>query len=114
MEIKVFHNNRCSKSRSAIDFLTKKKISFETIEYLKIPLTTQLITELIRKLGIPAKELIRTSEADYNTHFKGKDLSEAEWIEAMMKFPKLIERPIVVRGEKAVIGRPTERISELL
>jgi arsenate reductase len=97
MEIKVFHNSRCYKSRFASDFLTKKKITFETIEYLKIPLITKLIIELIRKLGIPAKQLVLTSDVNYSTQNKGKVLSEAEWIKAMMEFPKLIERLIVLR-----------------
>lgn len=109
----VYHNNRCSKSRCAIEYLDEKNASYEVIEYLKEPLNARQLTEILRQLGIPAEELIRTSEADFKENFKGKTLSEKEWIDAMVKFPKLIERPIIVKNGKAVIGRPTERIEEL-
>ena len=112
--IKIYHNNRCSKSRNSFDLLTEKGFEFETIEYLKTPLTKEELTELVSKLGIEAKELVRKGEKDFKENFKGKELSESEWIDAMIQFPKLIERPIVVKGNKAVIGRPIERVIELL
>jgi arsenate reductase len=113
-KITVYHNSRCSKSRCALEFLQEKNLDFEVIEYLKdIPTKTQL-KALIAQLGIKPQELIRTSEEEFKTHFKGKNLSDDEWIDAMLKFPKLIERPIVVKNGKAVIARPTERINELL
>lgn len=113
-KITVYHNSRCSKSRCALEFLQEKNLDFEVIEYLKdVPTKTQLKT-LIAQLGIKPQELIRTSEEEFKSHFKGKNLSDDEWIDAMVKFPKLIERPIVVKNGKAVIARPTERINELL
>jgi arsenate reductase len=113
-KITVYHNSRCSKSRCALEFLQEKNLDFEVIEYLKdIPTKTQL-KALIAQLGIKPQELIRTSEEEFKTHFKGQNLSDDEWIDAMLKFPKLIERPIVVKNGKAVIARPTERINELL
>ena len=112
--IKIYHNNRCSKSRNSYNLLTEKGFEFETIEYLKTPLTKGELTELVSKLGIEAKELVRKGEKDFKENFKGKELSESEWIDAMIQFPKLIERPIVVKGNKAVIGRPIERVIELL
>lgn len=112
--MKIYHNTRCAKSRDSFNLLTEKGIEFETIEYLKTPLTKDDLTELLVKLNIPAKELIRKGEADFKANFKGKELSEAEWIDAMVKFPKLIERPIVVKGDKAVIGRPIEKVIDLL
>lgn len=114
MLIKIYHNNRCSKSRCAIELLTEKELPFEIIEYLKTPLSKEEIKGLLKKLKIPAEDLIRKNEVDYKTNFDGKHLSEDGWIEAMVSFPKLIERPIVEIDNKAVIGRPTERIIAIL
>jgi arsenate reductase len=69
---------------------------------------------VLKKLNISAEQWIRKNEDDYKAHFRGKTLSDDEWIEAMLKFPKLIERPVVIVGEKAVIARPEERILEIL
>lgn len=113
MSTVVYHNPQCSKSRCALDFLNEKKHSFEVVEYLKKPLTVKELSDLIKLLGIKPEDLIRKNEQVYKEHFKGKKLSDEEWIEAMINFPKLIERPIVVKDGKAVIARPTERISEL-
>lgn len=113
-KIIVYHNSRCSKSRCALEFLQEKNQKFEVIEYLKDVPTKAQLKSLITQLGIKPVELIRTSEEEFKTHFKGKNLSDDEWIDAMLKFPKLIERPIVVKDGKAVIARPTERINELL
>lgn len=112
--MKIYHNTRCSKSRDAYNLLTEKGLEFETIEYLKTPLNKKEIKDLLTQLNIPAKDLIRKSEADYKENFKGKELSESQWINAMVNFPKLIERPIVVKGNKAVIGRPIEKVIDLL
>ena len=112
--IKIYHNPRCGKSRDSFKLLTEKGLDFETIEYLKTPLNKEEITDLLQKLAIPAKALIRKGEADFKANFKGKDLSEEEWIDAMVNYPKLIERPIVVKGDKAVIGRPIDNVIALL
>lgn len=112
--MKIYHNSRCSKSRDSYKLLQEKGIDFETIEYLKNPLTKKELTDLLSKLNIPASELIRKGEPDYKENFKGKELSEAQWIDAMVQYPKLIERPIIVKGNKAVIGRPIEKVIELL
>ena len=113
-KIMVYHNSRCSKSRCALEFLQEKNLDFEVIEYLKdVPAKSQL-KAIIAQLGINPQELIRKSEEEFKTHFKGKNLSDDEWIDVLLKFPKLIERPIVVKDGKAVIARPTERINELL
>ena len=109
----VYHNNRCSKSRCALQYLDDQKSDYEVVEYLKNPLSADQVKELLVQLGIPAAELIRKGEPDFKEHFKGKELSEKQWIDAMVKYPKLIERPIIVKNGKAVIGRPTERIEEL-
>ena len=109
----VYHNNRCSKSRNALTYLDEKEADYSVVEYLKEPLDAQQLTTIVSQLGIPAEELIRKGEADFKDNFKGKNLSEKQWIDAMVKYPKLIERPIIVKNGKAVIGRPAERIDEL-
>ena len=109
----VYHNNRCSKSRCALAYLDDQKSEYEVVEYLKEPLNAIQLKELLAQLGIPAADLIRKGEADFKANFKGKELSEKQWIDAMVNYPKLIERPIIVRNGKAVIGRPAERIAEL-
>ncbi|MDC0099062.1 arsenate reductase (glutaredoxin) [Crocinitomicaceae bacterium] len=109
----VYHNPRCSKSRMALVYLEEANKEYRVIEYLKeSPTKVDLETVLI-KLGIPAEGLVRKGEPGFKEHFKGKTLSENEWIDAMLKYPKLIERPIVVLGNKAVIARPIEKIDDL-
>lgn len=112
--MKIYHNPRCSKSRQTLELIRAEGIEPEIIEYLdEIPSEKEL-GELVRMLGISPEELIRKGEDDYKAKFKGKNLSDAEWIAAMVAHPKLIERPIVVREGKAVLGRPPENIRELL
>ncbi len=113
-KVLVYHNARCSKSRCALDFLTEKGVEFEVVEYLKDIPTKAELTEIIAKLGIRPEELIRKGEEEYKSLYKGKKLSDSEWIDAMLAHPKLIERPIVLKNAKAVVARPTERILEVL
>ena len=89
--MKIYHNPRCSKSRDSYKLLQEKNIEFETIEYLKNPITKEELTDLLSRLGIPAMELIRKGEAQYKENYKGKNLSEEQWVDAMIKFPKLME-----------------------
>ncbi len=114
MSIKIYHNNRCSKSRCAIDLLNEKNVKYEVVEYLNDTPSFAEMKEIISLLKIHPIELIRKGEADFKDNFKGKELSDDQWIQAMIDFPKLIERPIVINGNKAVIGRPTERILTIL
>lgn len=113
-KITVYHNPRCSKSRCALDYLDDKNVEYEVVEYLKDVPTKQELTNIIEMLGIRPEELIRKGETEFKENFKGKELTDIEWIEAMIRFPKLIERPIVIKNSKAVIARPTERIDELV
>jgi arsenate reductase len=113
MSVTVYHNPRCSKSRCALEFLSERNVDFTVIEYLKDPFTKESLETLIRQLNIPAMDLIRKNEPEYKEHFRGERLSDEEATEAMLKFPKLIERPVVVKDGKAVVARPTERIEEL-
>lgn len=110
----VYHNPRCTKSRQALAYIDENGDKAEVIEYLKDLPTKQEMKDLLSKLGIKAEELIRKGEQEYKDHFKGKDLTEEEWIAAMIEYPKLIERPIIVYEDKAVIGRPANRIKELI
>jgi arsenate reductase len=113
-QVTVYHNSRCSKSRCALDFLQDKGVQYTVVEYLKDIPTKEELKNIISKLGIQPEELIRKGEDEYKDNFKGKTLTDDQWIDAMVKYPKLIERPIVVRGDKAVVARPTERILDLL
>ena len=112
--MQLYHNPRCSKSRQTLAFLKEQGIEPEIIEYLKTPPDVKTLKDVISKLGIKPIDLIRKGEQIFKDNFKGKELSDAEWIEAMVEFPKLIERPIVIKGNKAVIGRPKENVLELL
>lgn len=112
--ITIYHNTRCSKSREGLCFIENLELPFEVINYLdKIPTFNELET-IIKKLNIKPIELVRIKEKDWTENFKGKNLSDKEIIEAMIQFPKLIERPIVIIGDKAVVARPTELIQEIL
>jgi arsenate reductase len=110
----IYHNPRCSKSRQTLQLLEEKGISPEVVLYLNDVPTKSDLKSILKKLNISSDQLIRKGEKDFKDNFKGKTLSEEEWIDAMIKFPKLIERPIVVNGDQAVIGRPPERVLELM
>ena len=110
----VYHNARCSKSRGVCELLDRKKVKAEIVEYLKTPPAADDIKALLKKLGIKAADLVRTNEPVYEELYKGKKLTEAQWIKAMEKHPILIQRPILVRGDEAIIGRPEEKVLEFL
>lgn len=112
--ITIWHNNRCSKSRNAVCLLEDKNVQAEVFEYLKTPPTAQQIKDVLTKLGVEPEALVRKGEEIYKTDYKGKALTYDQWIEAFVKHPVLIERPIIIKGDKAVIGRPIENIDTLL
>ena len=112
--MKIYHNPRCSKSRQGLAILEASKLSFETINYLKTPVTLKELTEIIKLLEISPIDLVRKNEAIWKENYKGKKLSDSEIIIAMAENPKLIERPIVINNGKAVIGRPPELIKTIL
>ena len=111
--MRIYHNPKCSKSRQTLELIRSKTSEFEIIEYLKNPLTAEEITVLLSQLNIDPVELVRTQEVIWKEDYKGKELTDIEIINAMFENPKLIERPIVVRNNKAVIGRPPENILSL-
>lgn len=112
--ITIYHNPRCGKSRECLAFLETSNQQFEVIKYLETPLNFEELSGIIQKLRITPIELIRTKEATWIEHFKGKTLSDNAVIQAMVDYPILMERPIAVLGNKAVIARPLEKIKELL
>jgi arsenate reductase len=113
--MRLFHNPRCSKSRGALELLQDRGHEPEIVLYLEHAPTPAELRELLRLLGIGARDLLRTGEDDYRQlGLDDGSLSEDALIEAMSAHPRLIERPILVHGGKAVIGRPAERILEIL
>lgn len=112
--IQIYHNNRCSKSRECLAILEKSGQDFEIIKYLENVPTLEELTEIVRKLQIKPIDLVRRNEKIWVENFKDKKLSDDEILMAMISNPILIERPIVVNGEKAVIARPMEKIADLL
>ena len=112
--IEIYHNPRCSKSRQGLSILEESGKEFEIIKYLEEDLTSVELQDVIIKLGIEPIDLIRKNEAIWKSEFKGKSLSDNEIIAAMVNHPKLIERPIVINGDKAVIGRPPEAIKDII
>lgn len=112
--MKIYHNPRCKKSREALDLLKREGQDPEIIEYLKELLTHQQLKVLLAQLSMKAEDVVRKNEAIYKEKYKGKVLTENEWIAAMIQNPKLIERPIVVSGNKAVLGRPPQNVLKLL
>jgi len=111
--IKIYHNNRCRKSREGVQTLKKLGKEFKIIDYITNPLSENELKELIETLNIPPENLIRKNEAIWKSNYKGKKISDQALIQAMATHPKLIERPIITFKNKGVIGRPSERILSL-
>ena len=112
--MEILHNNRCSKSRCALEYLSEKGVKPTIVDYLTNPLTEEEITVLLTKLGIKASELVRTSEEIYKSKFKEKKMTQKTWIKALAKYPQLIDRPMVIDGDKAIIARPAESLEAFL
>lgn len=112
--MKLYHNNRCSKSRCALDWLQENNFDFEVVEYLKTPPTKAELQAILTQLEKQPSELVRKSEEEYNLYIKDKQLNEEEILDLMLQFPKLIERPIVVWDNNAVVARPLELLTEKL
>ena len=112
--IKIYHNNRCGKSRAGLKLVEDSGKEYQVINYLETVPTFEKLKKIIDMLGIRPIELVRKNETIWKEKFKNKDFSDKELINIMIENPKLIERPIVVKNEKAVIGRPTEKILEIL
>ncbi|KPX50451.1 Arsenate reductase [Pseudomonas syringae pv. helianthi] len=114
-DLTLYHNPRCSKSRGALELLQARGLTPDIVLYLETPPDADRLRDLLGKLGIGARQLLRTGEDDYKQlDLADPSLSDEQLITAMAAHPKLIERPILVAGDKAVIGRPPENILELL
>lgn len=110
----IYHNPRCSKSRETLAMLEQAGATPQVIEYLKTPPTAAELKAIVAKLGIEPAQLVRKSEDVYKSSYAGKTLTAAQWIDAMVAHPVLIERPIVIKGKQAVLGRPPENVKKLL
>ena len=112
---KIFHNPRCSKSRQTLKLLEDNNCEIEIINYLEIDLDVLLITDTLEKLSLKPRDILRKNEQDYkDNNLKREDFSDNELIDYMIKYPKLIERPIVIKEDRAVLGRPPENVLELI
>ena len=109
----VYHNPRCRKSRAGLEYVKSKSNEVEVVEYLKEPFTEDGFKKLLMKLNKKPMDMVRTQEAIYKSDFKGKNFTDDEWVKIMVDNPKLINRPIVVKDNKAVWGNPVEEIDIL-
>jgi arsenate reductase len=112
--ITIYHNPRCTKSREGLCEIENLNQPFKIRKYLDEPFTKVELEEVIKKLNIHPIELVRTKENIWIENYKGKELSNSQIIQAMLENPKLIERPIIVKGNNAVIGRPIEHIYKII
>ena len=110
----IYHNARCSKSRSACEIVAGQGIEATIVEYLKTPPGKEELRALLQKLGMKPAEIVRRGEDVFKENYAGKTLDDEQWLDALVAHPILIERPIVVRGDKAIIGRPPEKVLDLL
>jgi len=112
--LEIYHNPRCQKSRQTLQIIEESGEMITIIEYLKETPSEAQLRGILKKLGMKAEAIVRKSEVIYKEQFKGKTLTEEEWVAAMIEYPKLIERPIVVKGDKAILGRPPGNVKALL
>lgn len=111
--MKIYHNPRCRKSRETLALIEEEGVDYEVVEYLKEIPSKEELNQLLAKLNMKPEDLLRKGEKVFKENFKGKKFADEEWIQIMIENPKLIERPIVVKGNKAVIGRPPETVKTL-
>jgi arsenate reductase (glutaredoxin) len=111
--IKIYHNPRCKKSRAGLQYLEERGEEFEVIEYLKNGLSIEELKDILIKMNVKPIEIIRTQEEIYKKQFKGRNFTDEEWIRILVEIPKLIKRPLVVKGYKAVWADPPENMEKL-
>ena len=112
--MKIYHNPRCSKSRQTLQLIKDAGADVEIIEYLKTIPTKDELKMLLMKLNLKPIDIVRKGEAVYKEKFKNSNFNDDEWIKIMIEYPKLIERPIVIKGNKAIIGRPPENVLSII
>lgn len=108
--IKVLHNNACSKSRAILEYLDENNVQFEIIDIVNEPLSQTEVRTLLKKLGAEPLDIVRKNEPLYIQKFSNENLSEDEWIKVLAENPVLIQRPILIKGSVAMIGRPVENV----
>jgi len=115
-EATIYHNPRCSKSRNALSILNDKKIHVTEVRYLDCPPTKEELAELCKMMGVKPFDIVRTGEAEFKALGLSKtdNRSDDEWLNILVKTPKLIERPIVKIGDKAIMGRPPENVLSII
>lgn len=112
--ITIYHNPRCGKSRDCLAFIENSNNEYEIIKYLETPLSYDELEDIIKKLNIKPIQLIRTKEPIWAEKFEGRKLSRKQIINAMVKYPILMERPIAINGDKAIIARPFELVQSII
>jgi arsenate reductase len=112
--IRIYYNPRCSKCRATVALVTERGYATELVEYLLTPPAKEELRGLLHQLGMQPFELVRSGEEAYKQHYAGRTLSDEEWLDALVAHPELIERPIVVRGDRAVLARPPEKVLDFL
>jgi arsenate reductase (glutaredoxin) len=113
MSLRIYHNPRCKKSRAGLEYLISKTSDYERIDYLQKGISTDELRDMVLKLHIHPKELVRTNEDIYKKELKSKKFNEYEWIQILKENPKLLKRPVIVGKHKAVIGDPVSNIDKL-
>ncbi len=114
MSVTIYHNPRCSKSRATLKLLQDRGVETRIIEYLKTPPSEEELARILDLLAMEPEDLMRRGEAEYREYVKGKNLSHEDQLRVMVEHPILIERPIVIKGDKAAIGRPPENVLTIL
>lgn len=112
--LKIYHNPRCKKSRAGLQYLTKKALSFEIVDYIKHSLSEGQLKLLLAKLHKSPQEIIRTQEEIYKKRFKGKSFNDDEWIKILVEFPNLIQRPIIEKDHSAICVDTVENLDAFL
>ena len=110
----IYHNPRCGKSRETLKIIEESGEEVNIIQYLKTPPSEEEIRQLVEKLGLPVEYLVRKSEKTFIEDYKGKEMESEDWFRILSENPILMERPIVVKGDEAVLGRPPENVLKLL
>ena len=114
MNITIYHNPRWGKSRDSVRILEEKKLDYRVIEYLREPLTSNDLKKILRILDLSPVDIIRTSEQDYKDNNIENIKSDEELIDAILKYPKILQRPIILNGDRGVVGRPPENILSII
>ena len=112
--LKIYHNPRCRKSRAGLDYLVSRTGDYQVIDYTRNGLTEAQLREILLKMNIRPQDIIRTQEEIYRKELKGRTFTEDEWIRIIIENPRLLQRPIIVSGSKAVLGQPPENVDILL